>query len=348
MADREVLALAINRAPFLRPRDRFVLLEACGGPESLCRMSTAGLARALGRPVISGSWRPLELLRQAEREHGDLTRAGFVCTFYWDGAFPAALKEIYDPPLVLYYRGTLPSPRRPLVAIVGTRRPSGAGRERAYELGFELGRAGVGTVSGVARGIDAEAHKGTLDAGGYTIGILGNGIDTVCPSSSRALGRKILGQGGALAGEYPPGVGPEAWHFPARNRIISGLARSVVVVQAPERSGALITADYALEQGRDLAVHAVGLCGEVGKGSRELWRQGAPVVRSAEDVLALWGLEPARGAETHPEAGSQLPEAGSPREWGRELARRMELELAGKIVVRGGKIYRKVDHGKQP
>jgi len=287
MAGSEILALAISRVPCLRPRERVLVLEACEGPESLAHMSAGDASRCLGRPVSSRSWRPLEALQWAEKARRDLTRGGFVCTFYWDPEFPPLLREIYDPPVVLFWRGTLPTPGRDLVAIVGTRLPTGVARDRAYQLGFELGRAGMGTVSGLARGIDAEAQRGTVAAGGYTIGVLGNGIDAVCPSSSRVLARKILAQGGAVASEYPPGTPPDAHHFPARNRIISGLAGSVVVVQAPERSGALITAEYALEQNRDLAVHAVGLCGEAGKGSRELWRQGATVVRSGADVLGL-------------------------------------------------------------
>jgi DNA processing protein len=211
-------------------------------------------------------------------------------------------------------------------------------------------------VSGLARGIDAEAHRGAVDGGGYTLGVLGSGIDRVSPSSSLPLARRILERGGALVSEYPRGVPPEAAHFPARNRIISGMARSVVVIQAPERSGALITAEYALEQDRDLLVHAVGLCGAAGAGTRSLWQQGAPVVRSAANVLAALGKISAPSADVPARrtAGSSGPgdpggreKPGSSREWGRELARRMELELAGKITVRGDRMYRKVDHGSE-
>ncbi|MBN1836223.1 MAG: DNA-processing protein DprA [Spirochaetales bacterium] len=291
MAHREVLALALSALPALRPRERLLLLEACGGPDRLSRMGTVELAGLLGRSFEGCSWRPAEAVRWAEGAGDDLTRAGFVCTFYWEPAFPSGLREIYDPPLVLFWRGVPPAAQRNLVAIVGTRRPTGAARQRAYRLGFELARAGVGTVSGLARGIDAEAQRGTVDGGGYTIGVLGGGIDAVSPPSSRVLARRILGSGGALTSEYPPKIPAEAFHFPARNRIISALARSVVVVQAPARSGALITAEYALEHNRDLVVHAVGLCGEVGSGSRGLWQEGATVVRCGADVLAIWGAE---------------------------------------------------------
>jgi DNA processing protein len=356
MEPRELLALALNRAGSLRPGERYRLLDSCADPEALLSLPAEGLSRMLGRRVPAASWRPSELRRWAERERSGLTRAGFVCTFYWDEAFPSLLKEIFDPPVVLYVRGTLPGVGRELVAVVGTRRPTGVARDRAYELGFELARAGIGVVSGLARGIDAEAHRGAVDGGGYTLGVLGSGIDRVSPSSSLPLARRILERGGALVSEYPRGVPPEAAHFPARNRIISGMARSVVVIQAPERSGALITAEYALEQDRDLLVHAVGLCGAAGAGTRSLWQQGAPVVRSAANVLAALGKISAPSADVPARrtAGSSGPgdpggreKPGSSREWGRELARRMELELAGKITVRGDRMYRKVDHGSE-
>ncbi len=131
-------------------------------------------------------------------------------------------------------------------------------------------------MSGLARGIDREAHEGCVEAGGRSVAVLGNGIDLVYPASSRPTAMALLARGGAILSEYPPGVPPLQYHFPARNRIISGLCRAVVVVQAPERSGALITAEYALDQGRDLWVHAAGLQGSAGAGTRRLADSGAP------------------------------------------------------------------------
>jgi DNA processing protein len=346
MGLRELFALALNRMPGLRPGERYRVLESFRSPDAVLSLSPQGLSRLVGRPISPAAWRPAELFRWAEGEQSRLTRAGFVCTFYWDEAYPSLLKEIYDPPVVLFLRGTPPDRQQRLVAVVGTRRPTGIAREKAYELGFGLARAGVGVVSGLARGIDAEAHRGAVDGGGYTIGVLGSGIDNVCPSSSRPLAGRMLEHGGALASEYPRGVPPEAEHFPARNRIISGMVGSVVVIQAPVRSGALITADYALEQDRELLVHAVGLCGAAGAGTRDLWQQGATVVRSAADVLVALGPAVPREAATAA-VGEEPLVARSPREWGRELARRMELELAGDISVRGNTTYRKVDHGSE-
>jgi DNA processing protein len=163
-------------------------------------------------------------------------------------------------------------------------------------LGGDLAREGIGVASGLARGIDREAHEGCVAAGGYSIAVLGNGIDLLYPSSSAPLARALLKGGGVVVSEYPPGTPPLRFHFPARNRIISGLSRSVVVVQAPARSGALITAEYALEQGRDMYVHSAGLAGSAGDGTRRLAESGAPVIGSCEDIMRDWGRTP-RGIE---------------------------------------------------
>jgi DNA processing protein len=170
---------------------------------------------------------------------------------------------------------------------VGTRVPTEAAKQAAFALGRDLAAAGVVVVSGLARGIDGQAHRGAVEAG-LTVAVLGNGIDTVCPGGHEGLARKILATGGALVSEYGPGEPAFGYRFVERNRIISGLARSVVVVQAPARSGALITADFALDQGRDVVVHEAGLEGDRGAGTRALAVQGAPVVKTVADVLALW------------------------------------------------------------
>ena len=227
----------------------------------------------------------------------------------WSSDFPQLLREIYDPPVVLYYRGILPAPQETWVGIVGTRHPTGAGRGAAFALGFELAGLGIGTVSGLARGIDAEAHRGSLAEGGRTAAVLGNGIDRIFPESSAPIGRRILESGGCILSEYPPGEPPRPYHFPGRNRIISGLSRTVAVIQAPEGSGALITADYALEQGRELVVHAEGLEGPAGAGTRRLSEQGAGAVRSAAEIIAGWDL---RGNDARAPDGAGAPAPKDP------------------------------------
>ena len=341
MATSELVALAVNRVSFLKPREKLLLVELCATPERLARMPAAALPAVLGRPVRSRNWDPAAELARAEAERKVLTFGSIHCTFVWSSDFPQLLREIYDPPVVLYYRGILPAPQETWVGIVGTRHPTGAGRGAAFALGFELAGMGVGTVSGLARGIDAEAHRGSLAEGGRTVAVLGNGIDRVFPASSVPSGRRILAGGGCILSEFPPGEPPRPYHFPGRNRIISGLARTVAVIQAPEGSGALITADYALEQGRELVVHADGLEGPAGAGTRKLLEEGAEVVRSAADILAGWGLRGAGAPASKQGAAAPMSVSGpSPAQAGlpTRLARQLEGELAHELVVHNGEV----------
>ncbi len=206
-----------------------------------------------------------------------------------DPHYPRFLKETYSPPPVLYYRGHPELLTEPSVAIVGTRRCSEGGREIATELSGGLAELGLTIVSGMAAGIDTAAHKGALEKGN-TVAVLGTGVDRVYPARNRKLYDR-LAQDHLLISEYPPGTKPHPTHFPARNRIISGLSRAVIVVQAPQRSGALITADFALEQGRE--VYAVP--GAVGDGKHSgchmLIKRGAALVESVEDVVDFLQLE---------------------------------------------------------
>jgi DNA processing protein len=282
--------LGLSHVEFLSPREKLVLVAGLGSPSRLFDLSLADIAGLLGRRFVTRAWQPEEILRMAEATRAHLTRGRMGSIFYGDPEYPPRLREIYDPPLVLFVRGSLPDNGETLAGIVGTRFPTGAGRAAAFRLGFDLGRSGIWVVSGLARGIDREAHDGCERAGGRSVAVLGNGIDLIYPSSSRAAAMALLARGGAIASEYPPGVPALRWHFPARNRIISGLSRGVVIVEAPERSGALFTADYALEQGRDLWVHAAGRVGATGAGTRRLAEAGAPVIHAAADIADEWGV----------------------------------------------------------
>ena len=267
--------LGLSHVEFLRPREKLLLIEMLGSPARLFELTRSDISSLLGRRLATREWKPSEILATAERTEKLLTGGPLGCIFYWDSTYPPQLREIYDPPVMLFHRGKLPENGHLLAGIVGTRFPTGGARKAAFRLGFEMALQGVGVVSGLARGIDREAHEGCVAAGGYSIAVLGSGIDHVYPASSRAAGIALLKAGGAMLSEYPPGMPPLQHHFPARNRIISGLCRSVVVVQAPEHSGALFTADYALEQGRDLYVHAAGVAGTAGAGTRRLAESGA-------------------------------------------------------------------------
>ncbi len=209
--------------------------------------------------------------------------------------YPARLAQIHDPPRELWFRGVdhLAVLERPCVAVVGARVCSAYGRTVARSLSRELAAAGAVVVSGMARGIDGEAHRGALEGGGPTVAVLGCGIDRDYPAAHAELARRIVGGGGLVVSEYEPGVEPAPWRFPARNRIISGLSLAVVVVEARERSGALITADFALEQGRDVLAVPGEITSALSGGSNGLLRQGAAPVTRVLDVLEAVGLAPA-------------------------------------------------------
>jgi DNA processing protein len=325
--------LVLAHARFLRARERVALADMLGSPEALARLGTDDLARLLGRAVRTSGWDPSLLAAAAERTARLIDGGRFGCTCWGDEGYPAALAEIHDPPAVLFHRGAPPDPSRPLVGVVGTRLPTGAGRDAAFRLGFELARESIGLASGLARGVDREAHEGCSRAGGYSVAVLGCGPDLVVPASSRGAARRLLESGGMLLSEYPPGTPPRTWHFPERNRIISGLCRSVVVVEAPERSGALYTADFALEQGRDLYVHAAGLAGSTGAGTRRLAGDGAVVIRAAAGILADWGWK-SRAA-----AASGRARPGDTAAAGAEIARRAAAEIAGADDARIDRMY---------
>ncbi len=200
-------------------------------------------------------------------------------------SYPERLKNIYAPPVVLYSRGKLPDFERLIaVAIVGSRRTSDYGAAAATRLGYDLAAAGAVVVSGMALGIDARAHRGALDAGGITAAVLGCGADIAYPPENESLMLDIE-QNGVILTEYPPGEKPVGKHFPARNRIIAGLCNGVVVVEAPQKSGALITATLALEQGRDIFAVPGSIFSEAGEGTLRLLRDGAIPVGSAYDIL---------------------------------------------------------------
>ena len=212
-------------------------------------------------------------------------------------AFPPLLAAVHDPPSGLFVRGDaeLAILAAPAVAVVGARSCSPYGAHVARMLARELAAAGIVVVSGLARGVDAEAHRGTLEAGGVTVAVLGCGVDRDYPAAHAELGRRIAATG-LVVSEYPPGVEPAPWRFPARNRIIAGLALATVIVEARERSGALITADLALEGGRDVFAVPGEITSALSAGTNALLKLGAAPVTSPQDVLDALGVAPPRAA----------------------------------------------------
>lgn len=201
-----------------------------------------------------------------------------------DVRYPTALAAIHDPPPELYIRGDVDALRAPSVAIVGSRAASPYALEVARRLGADLARRHITVVSGMARGVDSAAHRGALEAGGITIAVFGCGVDVIYPHEHRGLAERILDRG-ALVSEFPAGTPPRREHFPQRNRIISGLSLAVVVVEAAEGSGSLITAEFALEQGRTVLAVPGNVLGGRNFGAHALLRDGAKLVECADDIL---------------------------------------------------------------
>jgi DNA processing protein len=289
MDNRGLLDLMINRIPGISPREKISLEEKFDREEDFSVLSKGDVEILLNRPLKTVL--DMDTLRsQAERDAAAARLRGINYVPHGDPRYPPLLRELWDPPALLFFRGVLPNPERPLAAVVGTRRPSGQALSQAYDIARDLARGGVSVVSGLALGIDALAHRGSVDGGGATAAVLGSGLDQVYPATNRPLARRILETGGVLLSEYPPGTEPFKGHFPARNRIIAGLARSVLIVEAPESSGALITAQFALDQGRDLMVASVGISSPQGAGTRKLAGDGARVINTAADIFNEWGM----------------------------------------------------------
>lgn len=269
-------------------------------------------------------------------------------------AFPRALASIFDPPVGIFVRGARDAEllERAAVSIVGARSCSPYGASVARTLGRELAAAGLVIVSGLARGVDGEAHRGALDTGGITVAVLGCGVDRVYPAAHAELARRVM-ERGLIVSEYAPGVEPAPWRFPARNRIIAGLSAATVVVEARERSGALITADLAIEEGREVFAVPGEITSALSAGTNALLRVGATALTSAMDVLEAFGIAAGEGerAELSPAAERMLarlrdrPAAAD--ELGRALAvpaaevaiALAELELASLVFEQGG-VYR--------
>jgi DNA processing protein len=316
------------------------LLVACGMPEVDCR---AGSEEARARAAAAVA----------------LAQSTDMTPLVWcDPRFPALLGSIFDPPPVLWLRGRLDGLGRPAVAIVGSRAATPYAKDVAYRLGEELATRGVVVVSGLARGVDSAAHRGCLAAEGVTVAVLGSGLDRIYPHEHEGLAREIISKG-CLVSELGPGAAPLPEHFPLRNRIISGISLAVVVVEASENSGSLITARCALEQGRDvMAVPGSVLSGR-NRGSHGLLKDGAKVVECADDILDGLGwptagsLPPAESKYLHSDVLLAKMEAGEVYRLDelveltgvigtKLLPRLMELELAGLVTNTGNGFSRRL------
>lgn len=281
--------LLVGRFPPFRALDRIEMLLSFPDVEEILKLTTADVELTIGRPLRRTKWDPRRLLHEIQADETWLA-AGNDRRIVWigDEAYPRRLRRIYDAPAVLYAWGDLNacgSSDDPVIAAVGTRTPDRAGIEAAFALGRELAEVGAIVPSGLALGIDGAVHRGVVTSRlstGRPVAVLGSGIDTIYPRQHRDLAADILSQNGVILSEYPPGRAPAKHHFPARNRIVVGLSDAVVLVQAPEHSGALISAELAHDIGIDVVVHTVGA---EWTGGKELIAVGAPVIGSAYELL---------------------------------------------------------------
>ncbi|MGQ9887569.1 MAG: DNA-processing protein DprA [Aggregatilineales bacterium] len=276
--------LGFSLVPEIGPRRLARLLSVFGDAASAWNATETQLRRA----GIEN--RPLENLLYARKsldldlEMEKVKRTGAWLITLADDAYPPLLRQIAEAPTVLYVRGTLETSDAQALSVVGTRKATAYGRDAAHELARQLARSGVTIISGLAHGIDSAAHAGALAGGGRTLAVLGCGIDRIYPSHNRALAENIV-QRGALVSEFPIGTPPDGRNFPRRNRIISGMALGVLVVEAPENSGALITAAVAADQGREVFAVPGNIFNPSSRGSNRLIQDGAKLVMEVDDIL---------------------------------------------------------------
>ncbi len=286
MEEERRYLIGLNLIPEISPRRMGILLSRFPSPRVIWEVSVEELAALPGFAEAASRI-------AAERNEGaidrELQRAkelkARIVTLL-DPEYPPLLREIEDPPAVLYMKGEGEIDSRKAIAIVGTRKASGYGKAVAHKLAAELARLGIIVVSGLALGIDTAAHRGALAGGGTTIAVLGTGLAHIYPAENEGLMQRIEKEGGLILSEFPISAPPAKWTFPQRNRIISGLSRGVVVVEAPEKSGALITARLALEQGREVFAVPGQVTSVASRGTNRLIQDGARLVMDAEDILS--------------------------------------------------------------
>jgi DNA processing protein len=294
--------LALTLTPGLGPTKARHLVEHFGSVQAVFRASLTEL-EAAGIPAVAAQ--SLGTGRSLELANDELARAaGVQIVAFEDADYPSQLKQIYDPPLVLYVRGNVAAVSQPGIAVIGTRHPTPYGTGMAERLACDLAVRGLVIFSGLARGVDTAGHRGAIAGKGKTVGVLGTGIDVIYPKENTRLTEQMLALGGALVSEFPLNTFPAPQNFPIRNRIISGLALGVLVVEAAEYSGTRITARCALEQGRDVYAVPGNVTNKNSWGPNTLIKQGAKLVATWDDVWeelstqVRLALTPAEGGES--------------------------------------------------
>jgi DNA processing protein len=279
--------IALNMTPGVGPRAATKLLERFGSAEAVFAATRTELELLRLKPEAVESIMARDLFERAADEIERTRSMGADLLLLDDGVYPQLLREIFDPPITLYVKGEWAEClEQPCIAIVGSRRSSTYGQNAATMLARDLAHRGITVISGLARGIDAAAHKGALEAGGRTVAVMGTGLDQVYPRDHRRLAEEILEKGGALVSEFPLETPPAPQNFPYRNRVISGLSLGVVIVEAAENSGSLITARLALEQGREVFAVPGNITSRNSFGTNYLIKgAGAKLVQQWQDIV---------------------------------------------------------------
>jgi len=360
--------LQLTLTPGIGPASVRGLLQKFGLPENIVGRRTADLLPFLPASTVDALSSPAvgdAVARSLDWAGAD----GHHIVTLADGEYPRLLLEVSDPPPILYLVGRLELLKRASIAVVGSRNATAQGEQNAESFARALSETGLTIVSGLAMGIDAAAHRGGLSGAGSTIAVLGTGVDVVYPKRNEELARRIALQG-LLLSEFPLGVGPIASNFPRRNRIISGLARGCLVVEAAAASGSLITARSAAEQGRDVFAIPGSIHSPLSKGCHALIKVGAKLVESAEDVLGELAYRPSRLASTTPllerrasaagdghvgllahighdpvDVDALCERAGMPAE--QVSSELLRLELDGRIAALPGGLYQRLEKGER-
>ncbi|NIZ47503.1 DNA-processing protein DprA [Entomospira nematocerorum] len=299
-----ILTLAIAHIPYLPVQKKHLLARKYVSSQDFAALHGTelihefpDLASTKSRQLAWSQWHGKQALIDAEKLLEQLQKRHIAIIDILDKTYPSLLKEIYDPPFLLYYRGRLPSTATPSLAIVGTRKPSLNAKEECALFTREVAPYVSSIVSGLALGIDGQAHRAALATGRHTTAILGGGFDHLYPSSHKNLAARIIDEGGLLLTEYAPSIAPKTYSFPERNRIIAGITNGTLIIEAPHRSGSLITGQLALDYGRDLFVHAVGIT-NTESGTSQLYEDGAIALKRGDDLLSLWGITPKRAQQS--------------------------------------------------
>ncbi|NLK46597.1 MAG: DNA-protecting protein DprA [Treponema sp.] len=300
------LGIGISSLTFLKPSEKDMLKKNLDNIKDLALLSIDDISNIIKRNLKTTLWKPQEIEKYTENCLKIMEVYNINVCFIEDKEYPSLLKEIFDPPFMIFWRGNIECVHKKSVALVGTRKASAQGLKIAFDIAKNVAANGFTVISGLALGIDGAAHKGAISARvdndnikkhGATCAVLACGVENLYPTSHRKLGGTIIEKGGCILSEYPPDSKPQKWCFPARNRIISGLSSVVAVIEAPKGSGALITADFAIEQGRELVFHTFGansnkpeLTESKKMDINQYVSDGAPIIKNADELIKIINL----------------------------------------------------------